>query len=225
MAIFKAGAVVAAVSGKVGGQVFVQSSRGNVLRQSPKQLHRDTQAQLAQRASLTRWNAAWRTITEQQRNAWRAAARTRLFPNRLGTLREISGFNLYVKYNGIYDSIGLPPLTIPPRMETTVFSPLTSFTYTTIPFPTLELTWSANDQFFSKYIRFQIRPSSTLQPLNEHWVYVLPDLVGPFSALYYTNILSVLGTFISGNTYWALYQATDTNKLPTTPQMLSRLIP
>lgn len=225
MAIFRAGAVVAAISGTVGGQVFVQSAKGNVIRSTPNQVNQRTPRQLLQRASLSRWLVAWRTLTSAQRLSWNAAARVRNFPNRLGVDRQISGFNLYVKLNIVYQNAGLALLTTPTLMETTLMTPIGALTYTNAPPFYFTLSTPAADTTNTRITSAQFRPNAAALPLNNRWVTTAPDYYGPTGIAWIRTNLGGFGYIPAGAQLWIQYQAIAPNKLPSPPQLATITVP
>lgn len=219
MAIYKTGAAVAALSGKVGGSVFTQSSNSNVVRRTPAQRKTSTPSQLTTRAALTYLNSTWRGLTTQERNAWVAAARVRLYPNRLGVLRQINAFNLYCKVNAQLRSFGLSELTIPPQMVTTAYYPLTTFTYTPGGSPYFTLSWSASAQFFTKATTWQVVSSASHKPQNGYWSKQQPDIIGGTTWVFQTRIFNALGNPIPGQVWWVRFLTRETTKLPSRPYL------
>lgn len=127
MAIYQPSATTGPISGALGGAVYVNSRGSKVVRHRPlKGPGIEPEAvngygrPAARLATITRY---WRTLTALQRQAWNAAANQRTYPNRLGEGRNLSGFQLFVKYNMLVwwplvdiNPIGDPPIdgTSPP---------------------------------------------------------------------------------------------------------------
>jgi len=95
VAICKASSVVSGVSGALGGQVFVHTRSGTVIRQRPVKKLCATPARLYQRATMSNALHQWRSLTDLQRLAWRTAAQSYLSTNRLGVRRLLTPVQLY----------------------------------------------------------------------------------------------------------------------------------
>lgn len=122
MAIFRAGGVVGSVSGKVGGFVYVNGRNGPVVRRAPVRVPSQSEAAIAARGMPGRVAAAWNALTDSQRQSWRTAAAQLKFPNRLGVLRQLSGFQLYSMYAmDIY--LGNPPAALLPPGQSLIYAP------------------------------------------------------------------------------------------------------
>lgn len=128
MAIFRPGGVAGAVSGKLGGQVYVVGRSGPVVRSRASGTGRDTAASVLARGMPGRIGAGWSALTDAQRGTWRTAAAALRFPNRLGVLRSISGFQLYTKYvMDVY--LGSPPAALVAPSQSLLYSPTLAGAY------------------------------------------------------------------------------------------------
>ncbi len=104
MALVKFGAAVNQVSGKIGGVVFLRGKGGNVMRSWRKGVNPQTPAQTAQRERLAWLSNAWKGLTASQRKAWDTSAEEnfRQHKNRLGEVTQLTGHQLFLKVNLIY---------------------------------------------------------------------------------------------------------------------------
>ena len=102
-------------SGKIGNTVSVLTRYGQVQRRRPVRSKRRTNAQARARMDLGRISAVWRTLTEEQRAAWHAAAAKVNSRGRLGQSGPLTGFALFVKINCARAAAGLSLLTLPPK--------------------------------------------------------------------------------------------------------------
>lgn len=128
MAIFRPGGVVGSVSGKVGGFVYVNGRSGPVVRRVGVRVPAQSAAAIAARGMPGRVAAAWNALTDSQRLAWRTVAAQLKFPNRLGVLRQISGFQLYSSYvMDIY--LGSPPAALAPPGQSLIYAPAFANSY------------------------------------------------------------------------------------------------
>lgn len=99
MALYRASAIVAAVSGKLGGVVFVRNKGSNVVRHRPAgRGGRSIRHELAA-SQFVAIQRLWRTLSTDDRAAWRAFARDYPSTNRLGITRSLSPYQAFVRFN------------------------------------------------------------------------------------------------------------------------------
>ena len=101
------------------GGRFGQISRALVIPTNPK-----TQAQLNIRAALTIAAQNWRGLTEDQRAAWTAAAKSINSTARGGTKGVLTGNNLFTKVNCLNQLIGANVVNDPPVKPNFEVSPV-----------------------------------------------------------------------------------------------------
>ena len=99
MAIFRTGALAAAISGTVGGVVFVAGAKSNVVRPRPLTRFKTSPFLADSRARLHNYRNAWRTLSTLQQQAWRTAASSFNTTNALGASSPLAGFALFIKVN------------------------------------------------------------------------------------------------------------------------------
>ena len=99
MAIIRPSAIVAGISGSVGGVTFVNSKTGIVARHRPYRKPNHSEKLLTQQRYFARVTRHWREISEQDRSAWRALAVDYPIVNRLGQASARTGFALFTKAN------------------------------------------------------------------------------------------------------------------------------
>lgn len=99
MAIIRTGPVVAAISGGIGGVVFVAGSRSAVVRPRPIAHRKSSPALATARARFMTVRNAWKQLTVEQKAAWATAAALRPSTNRLGQASPMSAFLLFVRTN------------------------------------------------------------------------------------------------------------------------------
>ncbi len=114
MAIYSAGIVAGAISGKLGGIVFVQAKKNAVVRMRPA-----TRAAISprQQTALSRFTAlqrAWADLTDAERLTWKTAASGTLSTNRLGSSSPPGAFQLYVRENSLLQLFPATALDEPP---------------------------------------------------------------------------------------------------------------
>lgn len=139
MAIFRPGAIVAAVSGSSGGTIFKQTRNGPVVTSRPGQVDRDTQPQAGRRAIFSQARRRWAALTQDKRDPWYAIAATMTRTNRLGLQVQPSAFQLYTSYNSYALAAGATVESRPPKLGTS-------------PQPTIvDITWVSNTGILVEY--------------------------------------------------------------------------
>jgi hypothetical protein len=91
------------------GGRYGQISRALVIPANPR-----TEAQMGVRRALGNITARWRTLTEPQRNAWRAAAQAKHTVPRLGQSGPLTGSQLFTKINCSLATLGAEQADTPP---------------------------------------------------------------------------------------------------------------
>jgi len=100
MAVIKTGSIVADIRGKIGDEVYTRGQGGAAVRSIGTWAQPDTDLQLAVRAIMVTLSGAWSsTLSEDQREQWRAYAHANPRPNRWGTLTQTSGYLAFVRHN------------------------------------------------------------------------------------------------------------------------------
>ncbi len=117
--LIKVGAIVAEMSGALGGIVAARNRGGAYLRNRTKPLVSTTEFALAAKALLAARSVAWQSLTEAQRDSWSAYAATVPVTNRLGETRHLTGHQTYIQLNiNILNAgetvISAPPVTAAP---------------------------------------------------------------------------------------------------------------
>lgn len=99
MAKVQFGGGIAAMSGKLAGNVYARNKGGAYTRNWVKPTNPATTAQQNQRNTLAQKSAAWRTITDSQRASWKSWAEDNPVLDRLGQSTILSGAQAYTKIN------------------------------------------------------------------------------------------------------------------------------
>lgn len=107
----KYSALVSDMSGKLNGSVATKNRYGSYLRNKVTPVNRKTSFQLAIRAIFTLATQAWRGLTSAQRSQWNEGASNFSRTNIFGDIRNLSGFNLFVKLNSNLLGIGEAQIT------------------------------------------------------------------------------------------------------------------
>jgi len=125
MARIKYSALVSDVRGIVGGNVFSRNKGGGYVRTFVKPNNPQTERQQIQRLILGAVAGLWRTLTEEQRITWGAAASDFPYKDKLGEDKTYSGQQLFMKFNSFLKAIGIAAKTnapAPVEMPTAVLS-------------------------------------------------------------------------------------------------------
>ena len=108
-------------SGRKGSVVYVNSRHGKVARQYVRPRNPRTAEQQAHRSNVRAVSSRWRTLTPEQRAAWRVGAADRYFESKTGRPVRLNGCNFFVSLNTRRADLGLPQFDLPPAEP--VFSP------------------------------------------------------------------------------------------------------
>jgi len=88
------------MSGSMAGNTFARNRYGNYVRARTKPVNPSSERQNLVRSVLAYLTERWsETVTEDQRDAWRAYADGVVMKNRLGEAIHLSGFNHYIRSN------------------------------------------------------------------------------------------------------------------------------
>ncbi len=167
MAIFETSSVVASISGKLNGVVFVNSKRAKVLRKTPTTTKGHSQDQVKIQADFLFINRQWQELTDNERLQWRRAAELVPTSNRLGVRRPLTGHQFFISENTrIYfqriDIQEAPPALV--RTQAIESPSLSNWAVadatwqTTIPLP------STNEDFLEIWVSTQMTDSDVRQP-------------------------------------------------------------
>jgi len=106
MAKVQFGGGISAMSGKLAGNVFARNKGGAYARNWVKPTNPSTVAQQNQRNTLSLKSAAWRTLTDGERNSWKSWADDNPVLDRLGASIVLTGAQGYTKININRDNAG-----------------------------------------------------------------------------------------------------------------------
>lgn len=141
------------IRGSQGGTVYSRNRYGLYTRNRVAPVQPRTDYQLDIRAKLQTVSAAWRALSEAQRNAWRELAKQVVLTDSLGQPYNPTGQQLFVSCNvnlllGGGSIIQSPPGTVP-----NVPTPLNvTVTATSSPTPALTVAWSGGSSDYDAYI-------------------------------------------------------------------------
>jgi len=99
MAKVQFGGGISAMSGKMAGNVFARNKGGAYVRNWVKPTNPATTKQQNQRNTLALKSAAWRGITDEQRDSWKSWADDNPVLDRLGASIVLTGAQAYTKIN------------------------------------------------------------------------------------------------------------------------------
>jgi hypothetical protein len=102
-------------SGRSGNTVYQRARYGQISYPYHKPANPNTRAQRAIRDTFGAVVRRWRTLTEEQRQLWCAAARARKTRRRLGQRWPMNGYVYFVQVNVARVHRGLPQLDLPPE--------------------------------------------------------------------------------------------------------------
>lgn len=124
MAILKFTSPSDRILGSRSGTVFSQNRSAFFIRSSAMPTFRRTNRRYRSESSLSVVRGRWRDVLSQpQRDAWNTLGSSTTFTNPLGDNYNPSGYNLYVRTNGLRDQFGFSPIdTAPPSAVATAFN-------------------------------------------------------------------------------------------------------
>lgn len=104
------------IAGTSGGTTFSKQGGGNYVRRRVRPTNPKSAAQVAQRAKFSQQSQAWRGLTDAERAAWNAAAKSGEFPFKtlLGDSFNGSGSQAFSAVNNMVVAAGGAALTAPP---------------------------------------------------------------------------------------------------------------
>src|ERR1039457_3251393 len=109
------------------GGRYGQISRAFVIPGNPR-----TASQMDVRRALGSVTARWRTLTEDQRNAWRVTAKTKNTVPRLGQSGPLTGSQLFAKINCSLATLGGNQVVTPPSFPQFPDNPVGSLVITNV---------------------------------------------------------------------------------------------
>lgn len=146
MAKVKFSALVSEMRNKLNGSVFSRNRGGQYLRTKVTPVNPSTGRQVAVRALLSTFSQGWRSLTQEQRDAWISATSQWTTTDVFGDSITPSGNALYVRLNVNIANGGGSPIAVPPQpvgvasltdlsVSATAGTPSLSVTYAATPVP------------------------------------------------------------------------------------------
>lgn len=99
MALLQLGAIVTQISGKVGGQSFVNGSQGTYLKNNGQPNRNATRTQQTRRNNTSTINQHWRTLSNAQRASYTVLAGQYTYINRVGEEKFYNGYQIFMYLN------------------------------------------------------------------------------------------------------------------------------
>src|ERR1017187_747991 len=101
-------------SGRKGSVVYLNTRYGKVARQYVCPRNPRTPEQQGHRNNVRAVSGRWRTLTPEQRAAWRIAAANNNFLTETGRRVRLNGYNFFVSLNTRRADLDLPQFDLPP---------------------------------------------------------------------------------------------------------------
>jgi hypothetical protein len=111
MARVEFSSVVTSIRGKVGGSVFQRNRSGYSLKNKSTNVDSASIKQIASRGYVSQVQTAWRSLSDSGRNEWDIFANFKPVKNRNNSNVNLSGYQLFLKYNLIRLQAGYTILT------------------------------------------------------------------------------------------------------------------
>lgn len=118
----KFGALVTDGRGKIGGHVASRNRAGAYMRTKVTPVNPNTSYQAAARTRLVTFSQGWRSLTQEQRNAWEASVGSFQKTDIFGDIKKPAGINLYISLNVNLAESGGVAIDVPP-LPTEVVGP------------------------------------------------------------------------------------------------------
>lgn len=99
MARFKLGAIITDLQGSIGGTVFRRGITSGIIYNKGISASKNKLLQNAQLNPISAIFRKWSLFTPEQQDDWNSASLLFLFPDKFGTLRNITGRQLFTKLN------------------------------------------------------------------------------------------------------------------------------
>lgn len=180
MAIYQPGALIGGISGTVGGANFVAGRGSDVVRKNRRALPPRGPGIRQAQSEINFYVRAWAELTENQRLAWRNAAKVFPHHNRLGQSNFLTGQQLFIRVNlewhivptVIFETPSTLGVSETPRDFDVTLSASGS------------LTWSANPPYGVNAARFVVFARPLFTPTK-------PKNVGKMNFLYADSLSSL----------------------------------
>lgn len=105
------------IKGKANGSVFAENGTGKYFRNNNRLVGTPGKGFSIGGAILTSIASIWRTLTDEQMQAWNAFASQSPRKNKVGDTYTMSGFNCFVQANSLRKKAGLETISYPPELS------------------------------------------------------------------------------------------------------------
>lgn len=154
----KYSALVSDARGKLNGSVASKNRYGNYLRNKTTPVNRRTTYQQANRAIFGAMSAMWNSLTEAQREAWRAYGTNNPYTDIFGDQKTLQGNSIFVGVNTILLNAGLPAIEDPDN--TTVEMPHITISVDSPTAQALVIEASSTTTEADKFVLYATAPQS-----------------------------------------------------------------
>ena len=117
--------IIGSISGSVGSVTFRQAKNGLVVARKQASIRQLSEGQRDQQTAWHRAKTRWSIMNKQTKQAWINAAQTRQIKDRLGTTRNVSGYQLFLSQNAWGGGAQIGGLVTPPVFETPAWDYIT----------------------------------------------------------------------------------------------------
>jgi hypothetical protein len=117
-------------SGRKGSVVYLNTRYGKVARQYVRPRNPRTPEQQTHRSNLRAVLCRWRTLTPEQRAAWRLAAANKYFVTGTGRQVRFNGYNFFASLNTRRADLDLPQFDLPPAEPVFSLNPVVELVIT-----------------------------------------------------------------------------------------------
>lgn len=117
MALLKMGAIVTALSGKIGGQTIGIGQSGQYIKNTGSYINQSTPKRKKSNAAIYAVTSTWRRLNAVDQSTWNALSPSLPYTNRVGNVEYYSGFNLFTQFNYNLNLIGAPNSTTAPAVS------------------------------------------------------------------------------------------------------------
>lgn len=213
MAIFRHGPLASALSGTIHSLNFAIGPSGAYIRRRAIRTDRQSAKQLEVRAAYSSAFAAWRALSENKRQGWRATAARVPHTNALGVKSPLSGATLYLQQfmwgrHAGYASPTIPPVAI-------AQSPPTAIVLALWVAGSSNITVSASNLIYpAQWQLWLTRPFSTYTPRSHNrWTFCHQD--DTFGSVVYLDapLAAAFSPLIAGETFLSRIRIGSPNRL------------
>jgi len=125
MAKIKLGAIVVAMSGKLGGHVFARNRGGAYMRTKVTPTNPNTSVQSAVRSAFASISSAWSSLTTSQRKSWNTAVNLFKKTDVFGDIKVPSGKALFQRLNSNLNSKSIARIDVAPQPKEVLTAEIT----------------------------------------------------------------------------------------------------